>query len=88
MSDLDRNARVAERSREARLRRAAVRQGLTLRKSRRRDPRALDFGRYWLIRGDETVVSAVLGDPDVLGAKLGVTLDEVEAYLTGGGDDA
>ena len=86
MSDLDRNA-VAERSREARLRRAAVRQGLTLRKSRRRDPRALDFGRYWLIRGDETMVSAVLGDPDVLGGERGVTLDEVEAYLTGGGDD-
>ena len=27
----------------------ADRQGLYLRKSRRRDPRALDFGSYWLI---------------------------------------
>jgi hypothetical protein len=37
---------------------------------------------------ERAAASAVLGDPDVLGAKLGVTLDEVEAYLTRGGDDA
>jgi hypothetical protein len=34
---------------ENRVRRAAERQGLALRKSRRRDPRALDYGEYWLM---------------------------------------
>jgi hypothetical protein len=34
---------------ENRLRRAAERQGLRLEKSRRRDPRAIDYGRYALI---------------------------------------
>ncbi len=33
---------------ENRLRRVAQRQGLELRKSRRRDPRAYDYGRYWV----------------------------------------
>jgi hypothetical protein len=36
-------------NREGQLRRAARRQGLVLRKSRRRDPRAIDFGVYYLI---------------------------------------
>ena len=34
---------------DARLRRVARRQGLVLQKSRRRDPRALDFGLYCII---------------------------------------
>jgi hypothetical protein len=34
---------------ENRLCRAAQRQGMRLIKSRRRDPRALDYGRYWLV---------------------------------------
>lgn len=34
---------------ENRLRRAARRQGLLLEKARRRDPRALDYGRYALL---------------------------------------
>jgi hypothetical protein len=34
--------------RENRLRRMAERQGLTLTKNRRRDPRALDYGEYRL----------------------------------------
>ena len=62
----------SDKVRENRLRRAAGRQGLTLSRSRRRDPRALDFGRYWLSR-DGVVKSA----PD------GITLDEVEAFLLG-----
>jgi hypothetical protein len=37
---------VARTTREARVRRMAARQGLTLVKSRRRDPRALDYGRF------------------------------------------
>jgi hypothetical protein len=60
----------AERVRENRLRRMAERQGLTFVRSRRRDPRAIDYGRLQLLRGRTTVV-------DTKG------LDEVEAYLTG-----
>jgi hypothetical protein len=39
---------TSEKVRENRLRRAAERQGLTLSKSRRRDPRAKDYGTYQL----------------------------------------
>lgn len=51
--------------RENRLRRMAKRQGLELVKSRRRDPRALDFGAYQLVGASE----------------VGATLDEIEEYL-------
>lgn len=37
-----------DKVRENRLRRMATRQGLTLQKSRLRDPRAIGFGRYQL----------------------------------------
>jgi hypothetical protein len=67
---------VLPKSREMRLRNAAKRQGLRLEKSRRRDPLALDFGRYWLI--DNRVNRRVLGGDD------GATLDDVEEYLTRG----
>lgn len=61
--------------RENRLRRMAKRQGLHLQKSRRRDPRALDYGLYWLVN---IRYNAFVTHSD------GVTLDEVEEYLTGG----
>jgi len=61
----------AEKVREIRLRRMAERQGLRLSRSRRRDVRALDYGKYWLHRGDEAVTPAE-----------GMTLDEIEDYLT------
>ena len=48
---------VASRAREKRARRAAQRQGLALRKSRKRDPRSLDFDR-WLIEGEDGGVIA------------------------------
>ena len=60
----------AEKVREIRLRRMAERQGLTLSRSRRRDPRALDYGKYWLRKGDQLVT-----------AEEGISMDEVEAYL-------
>lgn len=60
-----------EKVRENRARRAAERQGLQLTRSRRRDVRALDYGKYWLLRDGETVTPAE-----------GVGLDEIEAYLT------
>jgi hypothetical protein len=62
-----------EKVRENRLRRMADRQGLKLTRSRRRDPRALDYGLYWLaeIRSDTLVTS-----------ESGMTIDQIEAWLT------
>jgi len=73
---------TGEKVRENLLRRVADRQGLALRKSRTRDPRAIDYDR-WMI------VSLVPGRPDVGAGPTGkptMTLDEVEANLVG--DDA
>ncbi len=64
----------AGRVRENRLRRLAQRQGLMLQKSRRRDPSALDYGRWFIV--DQDTNGLVAGD------QLGITLDDVEAYLT------
>lgn len=63
----------AQATREARLRRAAQRQGLRLKKSRRRDPRASDYHTWWVFRGDVAI----------LGGRWGTSLEDVEAYLTG-----
>jgi hypothetical protein len=64
--------------RENRLRRAAARQKLFLSRSRRRDPPALDYGRYALLR-DGAAVHGVAQD----GAYT-LTLDEVETLLAAG----
>ena len=64
-----------EAAREARLRRQAIRQGLMLQKSRRRDPQQVDFGRFWLI---EPYLNAL-----VAGDHYGLSLDEVEDWLAG-----
>lgn len=61
----------AEKVRENRLRRAAERQGLILRKSRRRDPLSLTFGRWW-VRDANNVLRSPEG---------GLTLNELEEYL-------
>jgi hypothetical protein len=61
----------AEKVRENRLRRAAARQGLTLNKSRRRDPRALDYGLYSLTDNNNVLVVG------------GCPLDQIESWLTG-----
>lgn len=63
-----------EKVRENRLRRAASRQGLGLQKSRRRDPRALDYGGYWLFD--------ISTNGLVAGGEWGMSLDEVEEWLT------
>ena len=58
---------------ENRVRRMAQRQGYTLHKSRRRDPRALDYGVYWL-------------DSDRTGVRdrtPQTTLERIEAHLLG-----
>jgi hypothetical protein len=71
-----------EKVRENRLRRMAERQGLRLVKSRRRDPRAIDYGLYTLVsdRTNTTVAGTerTTGRPEF-------TLDDVEAWLTGEG---
>jgi hypothetical protein len=73
---------TTEKVRENRLRRMAERQGLRLVKSRRRDPRAIDYGLYTLVsdRTNTTVAGTerTTGRPEF-------TLDDVEAWLTGEG---
>jgi hypothetical protein len=69
----------SEKVRELRLRRMAQRQGLRLHKSRRRDPRALDFDQWMIV--DVFTNSIVAGE---LNTPRALTLDQVEAYLTGG----
>jgi hypothetical protein len=63
----------ASRTLEVRIRRSAERQGLQLHRSRRRDPRALDYGKYWLI--DPTTRESIFG------GTYGKTLEEVESWL-------
>jgi hypothetical protein len=69
---------TAERVRENRLRRMADRRGLRLVKSRRRDPRAVDYGRYMLVDQATNVVVAGTG---AIGRPIW-TLDQIEAWLT------
>jgi pyridoxine/pyridoxamine 5'-phosphate oxidase len=64
---------TAEKVREDRLRRAAKRQGLRLIKSRTRDPRARDYGGYWLMDDDQGHAHGPVPQ--------GMTLDEVEEFL-------
>lgn len=69
---------TAEKVRENRLRRMADRQGLRLEKSRRRDPRALDYGTYRLVNAQTGTVES-WGDSSL----YGMTLDDIEKQLTG-----
>jgi hypothetical protein len=71
----DREVKVKEN----RLRRAAERQGLRLVKSRRRDPRALDFGKYMLVdvQTNGVVYGLISG-----GSQMVADLDDIEAYLS------
>jgi hypothetical protein len=79
---IERNPVEAERTREQRLRRAAARQRLRLVKSKRKDPRAWDYGGFMLV--DESTNGVILGAPPT-GSNGIATLDEVEQYLTGEG---
>ena len=69
------NPSTTDKVRQNLLRRMAERQALRLTKSRRRDPRAFDYGGWWLIdtQTGETV----------LGGRAGLGLDAIEAHLTG-----
>jgi hypothetical protein len=66
---------VTEKSYEIRVRRMAARQGLRLHKSPRRDPRAYDYGVWWLVTENDVIVR---GHP-----KVGTTLQDIESYLLG-----
>jgi hypothetical protein len=66
-----------EKVRENRLRRMAERQGFVLHKSRRRDPRAIDYGRYMLV--DPSTNTVVAGEVE---GRAALTIDEVEDWLT------
>ena len=72
----------ATKARENRLRSAAARQQLRLTRSRRRDRLGWDYGRYWLApaRGRGPVIGDERGRK--VGDPPGLTLDQVEAYLT------
>jgi hypothetical protein len=66
-----------DKVRENRLRRMAQRQGLGLKKSRARDPRARSYGGYMLIDVDANWIVAGAWPFD-----FSLTLDAVEEYLT------
>ena len=68
---------TAEKVRENRLRRMAQRQGRIVLKSRRRDHRALDYGRYWLHDDRNRILC---------GGSNGTSLDEIVASLTRNGE--
>ena len=61
-----------DKVRETRLRRAARRQGLTLTKSRRRDPLALDYGKWWI---------ADARTNKLVSPERGIDIDQVETFL-------
>ncbi|MGE0118703.1 MAG: hypothetical protein AB7S71_18250 [Dongiaceae bacterium] len=69
-----------EKARENRLRRMAERRGLCIEKSRRRDPGALTYGRYWLLRGKGSVREIVRDLPYDYDndRECTTTLDEIE----------
>jgi hypothetical protein len=67
----------ADKVRENQLRRAAHRQGLMLAKSRRRDPRATDYGTYMLV--DPSTNTIVAGNTE---SGYGMSLDEIETALS------
>jgi hypothetical protein len=71
-----------EKIRENRLRRMAERQGLRLEKSRRRDPRAVDYGTYWLIDGPPSNGGNWRARTVLVGGDYGTGLDAIEEALT------
>ena len=64
---------------EARLRRIAERRGFTLRKSRRRDPAALDYGLYCV---SDSHTGNLLSAVDLTGRFIhSLTLDGVREFI-------
>lgn len=67
---------VEEKVRENKLRRIAQRRGFRIEKSRRKDPDALDYGGYMLIKND--INGVVLGSTAFT---YSATLDDIEKYF-------
>lgn len=67
------SADMALKIRLNRLRLAADRQGLRIKRSRRRDYRALDYGGHWLIDKRSKKV--------IVGGEYGTSLDGIESAL-------
>lgn len=63
------------RTREARLRNTAKRRGLQLIKSRRRDPLAIDYGKYLLVKNPDQAEQLFLSGK-------GMTLEQIEEQLS------
>lgn len=57
----------------------ADRQAVRIEKSRRRDPSAYDFDRWWIVDPYNNSIVAGVGH----NGRQSLTLDEVEAWLTG-----
>jgi hypothetical protein len=74
---------TAEKVRENRLRAAAERQGYRLVKSRRRDPRATDYGGYMIVDLHHNYAEAA-----GMGDGFQMTIDDVEKWLTDGPERA
>ena len=68
-----------EKIRENRLRRMAGRQGLTISRSRRRDPRAWDYGLWQMFKRTEP---GQPGSGTLVLIEEGLTIDQVEERLT------
>lgn len=68
---------MADKVRENKIRRMATRQGMSVQKSRRRDPRAIDYGG-WMLCDDSTSGVVVGGGAFAYSA----TLDDIEDWLT------
>lgn len=82
MASTSSNPNAAEKVRENRLRRMADRQGMRLVKSRRRDPRAIDYGGYMLVNPE---INAVVAGTESIG-RPSWSLDDVEQFLLHGFD--
>jgi two-component sensor histidine kinase len=64
---------ASEKAQESRVRRMARSQDLILRKSRRRNWRAVDYGVYWVV---DPYTNAIVG-----GGSSGMNLDEAEQFF-------
>lgn len=67
-----------ERSIYIRLRNTLERRGYTLKKSRRRDPLALDYGTYWILDSEGRTVA---------GGENGFSLEEAAEWVDSMGGD-
>jgi hypothetical protein len=62
-----------DKVKENRLRRVLLRRGLILKKSRRRDPEALDYRGYWVLDADTGQAIA--------GGKSGMSFGDIESWV-------